>query len=53
MLRSLNIIELYQPRSSKNANSFASSISAEMKDGVLTVRIPKAAKAERKLITIN
>ena len=31
----------------------AEGISAEMTNGVLTVRIPKAAKAERKLITIN
>ncbi len=28
-------------------------IAAEMKNGVLTVHIPKAAKAERKLISIN
>jgi HSP20 family protein len=31
----------------------AEGISAGMTNGVLTVRIPKAAKAERKLITIN
>ena len=31
----------------------AEGISAEMTNGVLTVRIPKAAKAKRKLITIN
>ena len=31
----------------------AEGISAEMANGVLTVRIPKAAKAERKFITIN